>query len=206
MATCKDCDCDNFREELLSASDKMIHDGNCVNCGHAVNRHPRQGAAMTAVAYSSPQVHSAHAVSSVPPQGYYQVGQMVDAKVPSAPHYPSAPGPLGTPAHSTDHIPSYQPSRGGYVTGTGEVTGNTTSGDYNDYGRTGVGVNHTVESQGDVAYGGALGAPYGDPYSVRRSAPSSVTSASVSSVESITISPINATASGYGDPYSVKRS
>lgn len=122
---------------------------------------------------------------------------------------------IGTDQH-TDHIPVYDARRGGYITGTGNMMGNTTSGDYNDYGRSGVGVNHTVESQGDMAYGGALGAPYGDPYSVVRSGPGSVTNSCVASVESISISAISSeggygvpdistSSGGYSDPYSVKR-
>jgi hypothetical protein len=142
------------------------------------------------------------------------VGQLVN-KSPSAPMIPTRAA-TATAVHPTDHIPVYDSSRGGYITGTGDVMGNTTSGDYNDYGRSGVGVNHTVESQGDMAYGGALGASYGDPYSVVRNGPSSVTSASVASVESISISAISSSSgneygvsdistSGYTDPYSVKR-
>ena len=36
------CNCDLFREQLLAAAPQMIADGNCVNCNHRVNEHPKQ--------------------------------------------------------------------------------------------------------------------------------------------------------------------
>jgi len=45
MATCTHagCGCDNFREELMGAADMRVN-GNCLNCGHPVNAHPRRPA------------------------------------------------------------------------------------------------------------------------------------------------------------------
>jgi hypothetical protein len=99
-------------------------------------------------------------------------------------------------------MPVYDAARGGYVTGTG-VSGDV-NGNYNNYGNSGVGVNNTPEEIGTVAYGGALGAPYGnDPYSVTRNSRSAVhpppgqqPQHSISSAEY---------SAAYGDPYSVKR-
>eukprot|EP01031_Cornospumella_fuschlensis_P036373 gene36373-44123_t len=34
------CTCDNYREELVKAP-HLVRDGNCINCNHAVNQHPR---------------------------------------------------------------------------------------------------------------------------------------------------------------------
>lgn len=93
----------------------------------------------------------------------------------------------------------YDTNRGGYVTGTG-VQGDL-SGNYNNYGNSGVGVNNTPQEIGTVAYGGALGAPYGnDPYSVTRNGRSLVHPPPQQTVSSTDYS------SPYGnDPYSVKR-
>lgn len=103
-------------------------------------------------------------------------------------------------SHSSDHIPVYDPARGGYVTGTG-VQGDIV-GNYNNYGNSGVGVNNTPQEIGTVAYGGALGAPYGnDPYSVTRNS-RSVVHPPPGGLH-VNISEVSAP---YGnDPYSVKR-
>ena len=44
MATCSHagCGCVIFLEELIGAAAQMIVNGNCVNCGHPVNEHPRR--------------------------------------------------------------------------------------------------------------------------------------------------------------------
>jgi hypothetical protein len=96
-------------------------------------------------------------------------------------------------------MPVYDPSRGGYVTGTGAM--GDLSGNYNNFGNSAVGVNNVPDEQGNVAYGGALGAPYGnDPYSVTRNSRSSVHPAPSHTITSAELS------SAYGsDPYSVKR-
>mmetsp|Transcript_20888 Transcript_20888/g.30064 ORF Transcript_20888/g.30064 Transcript_20888/m.30064 type:complete len:194 (-) Transcript_20888:190-771(-) len=191
MATCKDCDCDNYREELLAASDKLITPaGNCANCNHPLNRHPRTPVAGLPTA--SAPVECNPSMEKEGGQPKIVMASAINISTPS-----EQPG-------YTENMPVYDSSRGGYVTGTGRVMGNTTEGDYNDYGRRGVGVNSTVESQGDMAYGGALGAPYGDPYSVRRTHAGNVTTSSTGSTSatSISITDINAS---YGDPYSVKR-
>lgn len=107
-----------------------------------------------------------------------------------------------------NHIPVYDPARGGYVNGTGPQ--GDIHGNYNNYGNSGVGVNNIPDGQSTVAYGGALGAPYGsDPYSVIRTHRSEVhpdpTSTSTSSYTHTSISMSDYSA-GYGnDPYSVKR-
>ena len=45
MATCNHdgCTCIMFIEELMGAAD-MRQNGNCLNCGHPVNAHPRRPA------------------------------------------------------------------------------------------------------------------------------------------------------------------
>ena len=98
-------------------------------------------------------------------------------------------------------MPVYDPARGGYVTGTG-ASGDV-NGNYNNYGNSGVGVNNTPEEVGTVAYGGALGAPYGnDPYSVTRNSRSAVHPPAQQPQYSISSADYSAS---YGDPYSVKR-
>ena len=43
IRTCDEtgCSCDNYREELLQASNAMIIAGNCINCAHPANKHLR---------------------------------------------------------------------------------------------------------------------------------------------------------------------
>ena len=45
MATCSfdGCNCDNYREELVGAA-HLVLDGNCINCQHPANQHPRRPA------------------------------------------------------------------------------------------------------------------------------------------------------------------
>jgi hypothetical protein len=44
MTTCNyaGCKCDNFREELNGSH--IVLNGNCLNCNHPVNAHPRRPA------------------------------------------------------------------------------------------------------------------------------------------------------------------
>jgi len=43
MSVCsaQGCSCDNYLEELVNAA-HLVSNGNCINCGHAVNQHARQ--------------------------------------------------------------------------------------------------------------------------------------------------------------------
>lgn len=51
MTTCThdQCGCIIFLEELIEAASQMIVNGNCVNCGHSVNKHPRRPAGKSIV-------------------------------------------------------------------------------------------------------------------------------------------------------------
>ena len=46
MATCTyaGCGCINYNDDLMGVASQMIFNGNCVNCGHPVNAHPRKPA------------------------------------------------------------------------------------------------------------------------------------------------------------------
>eukprot|EP00604_Paraphysomonas_vestita_P003060 CAMPEP_0174817862 /NCGR_PEP_ID=MMETSP1107-20130205/423_1 /TAXON_ID=36770 /ORGANISM="Paraphysomonas vestita, Strain GFlagA" /LENGTH=176 /DNA_ID=CAMNT_0016028949 /DNA_START=84 /DNA_END=614 /DNA_ORIENTATION=- len=174
----------------------ISNDGNCNNCHHAVNRHARK----PSVAPSAP-------ILAVEQQSNQKQQQQQNIVYASAIHLDTQTIHSSSSSNNNNDsdIPVYDPNRGGYVNGTGQL--GDIHGNYNKYGNSGVGVNNIPESvQSTVAYGGALGEPYGnDPYSVTRTHRSEVhpDPSSPPSYTSISISDYSA--SYGGDPYSVKR-
>lgn len=175
----------------------VSNEGNCKNCQHPVNAHPRNSTVHSqpvhaaanvvhAAAISDGNMSKGHLVSNgiehiIPGQQGHQFQQpqgqgqaqhnpLVSHHVPPQQEKP-VPQLNSIPLdHSGSHIPQYDPKTGGYVTGTGTVTNNEcTQGNYNNNGLTSPGVNNTVQSTGSVAYGGALGSQYeGGYYSAKR--------------------------------------
>jgi hypothetical protein len=209
--------------------------GNCKNCQHPVNAHPRSNATQQPAITTASIVNAAVVTSDITKGQYLAAStekfihppgsQQNPLRPLEAPYYPQ---PLlhSVPLdHSAAHIAQYDPKQGGYVTGTGTVTNNEcTQGDYNNNGLTGPGVNNTVKSTGSVAYGGAYNSQYeGDYYSAKRvpEVPSvSAPTAQTVEVKVVSSSPAAGTSSGgggggefdydsvraqYGNGYSAKR-